>query len=204
MDKSLSQEEIDTLFNQTSDINNIETSEQTNVDEKEHTTTNETIESLLDYKYNENAKMIQNLFEANNKSDNEQTNNEDVAYQNSPFYPMYLNIVGNIKNILAPAIMQMENEYRFMESRNFLSDSTLKRIGKEILLPNFILAKVKYDEFKNIVIDAVEELKTIDEVDYSIDIKRSEYIKSPSNANVLKNVDGFKIIINIKRHEKIK
>lgn len=204
MDKSLSQEEIDALFNQSSDINNVETSEQVNVDEKEYTTTNETIESLLDYKYNENAKMIQDLFDANNNSNNEQINSEDVAYQNSPFYPMYLNIVGNIKNILAPAIMQMENEYRFMESRNFLSDSVLKRMGKEILLPNFILAKVKYDEFMNIVTDAVEELKTIDNIDYEVLIKRLNYIPLDNGSKVLKQVDGFKIIINIKRHEKIK
>ena len=192
MDKSLSQEEIDALFNQSSDINNVET----NVNEK--------LDELVDYKYNENAKMIQNLFEENNNANNEQNNSEFEAYQNSPFYPMYLNIVGNIKNIIAPAIMQMENEYRFMESRNFLSDSVLKRMGKEILLPNFILAKVKYDEFMNIVTDAVEELKTIDNIDYEVLIKRLNYIPLDNGSKILKQVDGFKIIINIKRHEKIK
>ena len=192
MDKSLSQEEIDALFNQSSDINNVET----NVNEK--------LDELVDYKYNENAKMIQNLFEENNNANNEQNNSEFEAYQNSPFYPMYLNIVGNIKNILAPAIMQMENEYRFMESRNFLSDSVLKRMGKEILLPNFILAKVKYDEFMNIVTDAVEELKTIDNIDYEVLIRRSNYIPLDNGSKILKQADGFKIIINIKRHEKIK
>ncbi|MBP3766405.1 MAG: hypothetical protein J6G98_04430 [Bacilli bacterium] len=197
MDKNLSQEEINALFNQINDSSSVDIPKETNIDEK--------LESLLDYKYNENAKMIQDLFKENNKTDNnEQTNSEDIAYQNSPYYPMYLNIVGNMKSMLAPMIMQIEAEYRFMESRNYLSDLVLKKMGKEILLPNFILAKVKYDEFMNFIVDAINELKTIDDIDYNIDIRRAEYIKNPSNENVLKKIDGYKIVINIKRHQKLK
>ena len=186
MDKPLSQEEIDALFNQQKENNNIDENK---------------LDSLLDYKYKENAEMIKNLFEQNNKQD---TSNDLINYQRSPYYQTYLYIYNNIDKILVPYIQQIEQEYRYYESRHYLSNHVYDQLKKEILFPGFILAQVVYDDLLNVINDTLKSYKTIDDISLTADLKRVKYMSMTKNSPIGKHVDGYKIIINVKKQEKIK
>ena len=199
MDKSLSQEEIDALFNQSSDS-------LIKATDNDNTKKDEKIESLLDYKYNENAKMIQDLFEANKKNETVQ-NDELINYQNSPFYASYMATVNNIESILTPLIHQLNAEYMFMAGINFDNESNLKRMSKEILLPNMVIAQVVYEDFKQLIYDTWNRLREeagITEIVYDVDVKKADYIPMSTNKNLVKKVDGYKIIIKVNTKGKIK
>lgn len=189
MGKDLSQEEIDELFKQANENNNVDIKEDNN------------LESLLDYKYKENAEMIKKLFEENQKQD---TSNDLINYQNSPYYQSYLYIYNNIDKILIPIIQQIEQEYRYYESKNFLSKSSFENLKKEVLFPNFILAQVVYDDLLNLINDTLNAYKTIDEIKLEADIKRARYMSLSKGSSIGKHVDGYKIVINVKKQEKIK
>ena len=176
MDKPLSQEEIDALFNNT----------ESNVEINEVNTSNdEKIDSLLDYKYKENANMIKKMFEENNKTDN--INNDLINFQNSPFYPAYLSVVNNIDNIVAPVIHQLNSEYLFMSSINFDSKANLERLSKQILLPNMVIAQVVFDDLKQKVYDACNRMREeagISEIIYETNIVKADYIQTGKYNNM--------------------
>ena len=162
--------------------------EQKKIDEK--------IKSLVDYKDNETRKIVENLLEQN-------TTDDIADYQNSPYYKTYLYLYDNMENIIVPAIKQIEDEYRYMESVNYINDDTLKRMNKEFVIPKFALSKEAFNELLNKINEICDSYKTISDIKLDTDIEKIDYTTS-NNTNIVKHIDGYKIIINVKRQEKIK
>ena len=196
MNKILSQEEIDEILKQ-----QLYQSD-TDLLVKEQIEKEEMLESLLDYKYNENTSMIEKMFSVNEVKHD--ISNDLVNYQNSPYYQTYLYIYNNVENILVPVIRQIEDEYRYMESKNFISNAAFDKLRKDLLFPNFILAQVVYDDLLNRINDVLNTYKTIDDIKLYANIERVKYLATDKNVKIAKPVDGYKLIINVKRQEKIK
>ena len=211
MDKSLSQEEIDALFKQASDGNNVSNEEQNKIDELSNYLYDQNqdmikniieqkeqkIDELSNYLYNQNQNMIQDII--NNE------NNDDIKdeYLNSPYYANYLYVYNNIDKVLEP--YQQYIVQRHLYNINYYGQDTtaidvafaINYIGSNI--PSELINALK--EKMNIYLKSNDALN---DLDFDIKFTSFEYI-NPNELKIYRKMDGYRIDIsavkNIKQNK---
>ena len=158
---------------------------------------NEIASSIMEENNEQNS--VDNIIEENvivGEEVEKEINEDD--YTNSIFYQQYLNEVNAIKewaNYINDTAMQKSNFY----SLKYNNPLAFKNEIAYLINIGFPAPRRFIEEYKNKLKETLNNLITLEDAYYEVDILPNKYTQKNENSKVIKQINAYQVIINLKK-----